>query len=410
MEKDLARYRREQEARARVQLPSIRLRAGRQNRHPWVYRRMLEGPYEDLPPGTLVDAYGRDRQFVGRGFYNGNSEIALRILTEDPRETIDAAWFRKRVAEAVRFRHDLLRLPEKTDAYRVIHSEGDGLSGLVVDRFGPVLVAELFSAGMHRYWPWVAAALEAAYPGAEIVVRADRRSEKLEGVKMDGPPPSEGARRVAIQEHGAKFEVDLRRGHKTGYFLDQRENRQRMAELSRGCELFDGFCYTGGFAIHAARAGARRVEAVDLDEDVVAIGERNRSLNGLSDAQVTFRHGNVFDVLRECRATNRRFARMVLDPAKLAVARHELPRALGAYRDMNRLGMQCLEPGGVLLSCSCTGLVSEADFLDALRAAADEARLDLQIFHLAGAAPDHPFAARMPEGRYLKAVFARVRT
>jgi 23S rRNA (cytosine1962-C5)-methyltransferase len=409
VEKDLARYHRERESRERLQLPSIRLRAGRQSHHPWVYRRMLDGPYDELQPGTLVDAYSRDRQFVGRGFYNANSEIALRILTEDPREAIDAAWFRARVAEAVRFRHDVLRLPETTDAYRLIHSEGDGLSGLVVDRFGSVLVAELFSAGVHRHWKWIAEALNAAYPDAEIVVRADRRSEKLEGVKMDGPPPSEEARHVVIQEHGAKFDVDLRRGHKTGYFLDQRENRQYMAHLSRGQHLFDGFCYTGGFAIHAARAGAKHVEAVDLDEHVVAIGEKNRALNGLSEEQLTFRHGNVFDVLRECRATNRRFARMVLDPAKMAVARHELPKALGGYRDMNRLGMQCLEPGGVLLSCSCTGLVSEPDFLDALRSAAEEARLDLQIFHVAGASPDHPFVARMPEGRYLKAVFARVR-
>jgi 23S rRNA (cytosine1962-C5)-methyltransferase len=308
----------------------------------------------------------------------------------------------------VRLRHDILRLPDCTDAYRVVHSEGDGLSGLVVDRFGAVLVAELFSAGIHRYWTWIAEALDAAYPGAEIVVRADRRSEKLEGLKMDGRPPSEKARDVVIQEHGTKFHVDLRRGHKTGYFLDQRENRQRLAALSRGRELFDGFCYTGGFALHAARAGAKHVEAVDLDEDVVAIGEKNRALNGL-DGKVDFRHGNVFDVLREYRTSKRRFSRMVLDPAKLAIARHELPKALGAYRDMNRLGMQCLERGGVLLSCSCTGLISEGDFLEALRSSADEARLDLQIFHIAGAAPDHPFVARMPEGRYLKAVFARVR-
>ena len=225
---------------------------------------------------------------------------------------------------------------------------------------------------------------------------------------MDGPPPSEKSRHVVIQEHGARFHVDLRRGHKTGYFLDQRENRQRMAQLSRGRTLFDGFCYTGGFAIHAAKAGAKHVEAVDLDEDVLSIGEKNRSLNGLKD-KIDFQHGNVFDILRAHRTAKRQFPRMVLDPAKLAVARHERSKALGAYRDMNRLGIQCLERGGVLLSCSCTGLISEEDFLDALRSAADEARVDLQIFHIDGAAPDHPFAAHMPEGRYLKAVFARVR-
>jgi 23S rRNA (cytosine1962-C5)-methyltransferase len=402
----------EDEARRRLPregegLPRVALRGERHSRHPWIFRRMLRDPGPGLAPGQLVEAADRGGRFAGRGFYNPNSEIALRILTDDPAVFPGEAWFRDRLAEAVRLRHDVLRLPEQTDAYRVVHAEGDGLSGLVVDRFADVLVAEFFSAGMHRHWDWIRPALAAAFPGLSIVTRADWRVEKQEGVKMEGPASPAASRRLAIREGPATFEVDLRRGHKTGFFLDQRENRARMAAFCRGQELFDGFCYTGGFAVHAALAGAAAILAVDLDEEAIAGAERNKRLNGLGEA-VAFQHGNVFDVLRGLRQGGRRFSRMVLDPAKLALSRDEIPKALTAYKDMNRLGMQCLVPGGVLLSCSCSGLVQEAEFLEALRYAASEARVDLQVLHVGGAAPDHPWATRMPEGRYLKAVFSRV--
>jgi 23S rRNA (cytosine1962-C5)-methyltransferase len=386
-------------------LPRVELRVDRHSRHPWIYRRMLREPDGGLEPGQLVEVVARDGRFAGRGLYNPNSEIALRILTDDPAVFPGETWFRDRVADAVRLRHDALRLPARTDAYRVVHAEGDGLSGLVVDRLANVLVVEPYSAGMHRHLDWVRSALVAALPGLEIVVRADHRVEKQEGVRMDGTAPAEG--HLVIREGPAKFEVDLRRGHKTGFFLDQRENRARMAAWCRGEDLFDGCCYTGGFAVHAALSGAASVLAVDLDEDAVAVAQRNHRLNGLGGS-VLFQHGNVFDVLRGFKLSGRRFTRMVLDPPKLAPTKADLERALVAYRDMNRLGMQCLAPGAILLSCSCSGLVGEADFLETLRHAASEARADLQILHVDGAGPDHPWTARFPEGRYLKAVFSRV--
>lgn len=215
-------------------------------------------------------------------------------------------------------------------------------------------------------------------------------------------------RKLIVREGPARFHVDLRRGHKTGFFADQREHRARLAELCRGAELFDGCCYSGGFAVQAALAGAKQVEAVDLDENAVAVAEENLKLNGV-EGKVRARHANVFDVLRDHRAARRKFARVVLDPPKLAVTREERPKALEAYQDMNRLGMQCLEDGGVLVSCSCTGLVGEEDLLGVLREAAAEANKDLQVFHVGGASPDHPWSIHMPEGRYLKVVFSRVR-
>ncbi|MCW8130933.1 MAG: class I SAM-dependent rRNA methyltransferase [Planctomycetota bacterium] len=407
-EKELQAWQKQQDARRTGRLPRVELRSARHGNHPWVYRRMLAGPYDEIAPGELVEAYSRDGAFVGRGFYNANSEIALRLLTQEFEDRVSEGWFRKAIERAVGLRHDVLKLNKDNDAYRVVHSEGDGLSGLVADRYADCLVLELFSAGMHRYLDWVTAALQKCFPKAEIVVRADHRNEKLEGVKMDGPPPSEKSRDLVITEGGKKFHVDLRRGHKTGFFVDQRENRARIAGLCGGEDVFDGFSYTGGFGVSAALGGAKAVQSVDLDENVVAIAKKNRDLNKISKDTMTCTHGNVFDVLREYRTAGRAFSRVILDPAKLAISRHEIPKALDAYADMNRLGMHCLQPGGVLLSCSCTGLVSEEEFISALRAAAAEARKELQIFQVSGAPGDHPWAVRMPEGRYLKAVYSRV--
>lgn len=408
-DKELQAWYKREEARKTGRLPRVEMRSARHGNHPWIYRRMLAAEYEAIEPGSLVEVYSRDEAFIGRGFYNANSEIAVRLLAQDYNEKVDEAWFHATIARAASLRHDVLKLNAASDAYRVVHSEGDGLSGLVVDRFANVLVLELFSAGMHRHLDWVTGGLKACFPGAELVVRADHRNEKLEGVKMDGPPPGEKARETVIAECGRKFKVDLRRGHKTGFFVDQRENRSRIAELCRGGDVFDGFSYTGGFGISAALGGAKKVQSVDLDENVVAIAQENRELNGISADVMHCMHGNVFDVLREYRTAGRKFAQMILDPAKLAVTRHEIPKALDAYADMNRLGMHCLQPGGVLLSCSCTGLIGEEDFIAALRAAAAEARMELQVFLVTGAAPDHPWAVHMPEGRYLKAVYSRVR-
>jgi 23S rRNA (cytosine1962-C5)-methyltransferase len=386
-------------------LPVVAMRTLHASTHPWIFKRMIGAVPEELDPGTLVEVRDKNGDFVGRGFFNPHSEIAVRLLTLNEREPVDRRWFHNAVARAVQLRHDVLKLPAITDSYRVVHSEGDNLSGLVVDKYGQSLVLQLYSAGMHRHIEWLRAAFSEAFPQHEIIVRSDHRTERLEGVKMDGPPPE--TPKVVIRERELKMHVDLRRGHKTGYFLDQRDNRRRVAAMSAGEDVFDGFCYTGGFALSAALAGAKSVEAVDLDEKAVEVAELNGALNGLQD-KVRFAHGNVFDVLRERRTAGKRYTRVILDPAKLALTKDEVPRALSAYADMNRLGMHCLQPGGVLVSCSCTGLVSEEDFLMALRAAANEAGMDLQVIAIHGAAGDHPWALRVPEGRYLKTVFSRV--
>src|SRR5579862_473112 len=386
-------------------LPVVEMRTRYSSNHPWIFRRMVGGPYDELAPGTLVDVVERDGRFVGRGFYNPHSEIAVRLLTLSKDAYPDRRFFLGAVTRAVKLRHDVLQLPKVTDAYRLVHSEGDGLSGLVADKYGPCIVLELFSAGMHRHLDWLKQAFTENFPGSEIIVRSDHRTEKLEGLKMDGPPPA--TRELTITEHNLKIHVDLRRGHKTGYFLDQRDNRRRVAELSGGQEVFDGFCYTGGFGLSAALGGAKSVEAVDLDEKAIDVANKNRALNGIGE-QLKFVHANVFDYLRDQRQGGKKYDRIVLDPAKLALSRLEIPRAMSAYADMNRLGMQCIKPGGVLVSCSCTGLVSEEDLLTALRAASIEANVEMQIVAIHGAPGDHPWSVRVPEGRYLKAVYSRI--
>ena len=386
-------------------LPVVELRTFHATRHPWIFRRMVGGPYDELEPGAMVEVLDKAGQFVGRGFYNPYSEIAVRLITVDKESFPDRRFFIGAITRAVRLRHEVLGLSAICDSYRVIHSEGDGLSGMVADKYGKCIVVQLFSAGMHRHFEWVRQGLSENYPEHEIIVRADHRTEKQEGLKMDGPAPQ--TRELIINENKLKLHVDLRRGHKTGFFLDQRDNRQRVGAMCAGQDVFDGFCYTGGFALSAALGGAKTVEGVDLDEDAIEIAQKNRVLNEI-DERLVFTHGNVFDVLRDRRMAGKRYTRMVLDPAKLAITKLEVNKALSAYADMNRLGMQCLEPGGILVSCSCTGLVSEDEFLMALRAAAAEANVELQILAIHGAGADHPWAIRLPEGRYLKAVFSRV--
>jgi len=367
---------------------------------------MVRAPRKKLPPGAFVEVRSRDGEFVARGIYNPRSEIALRILTEDPGEELGLEFFVERFRRAKELREEVLRLQERTDAYRLVHGEADGLSGLVVDRFADVLVARPYSAGYAREFELVARALGELFPGARIAVRADDATARREGfdaAELARRFPAHG--RVTIRENEIRMLVDLESPQKTGYFLDQRENRARFARLVRGRRVLDCFTYTGGFAISCARAGAARVTGVDLDEKALALARENAAANG---AEVEFVHADVFDYLRELASRGEQVDALVLDPAKLAGVKAEVARAWRTYGDLNRLGVSVVREGGLILTCSCSGLVSERDFLSICARSAAEAGAHLQVFEVAGAAPDHPVASEFPEGRYLKAVFARV--
>jgi len=386
-----------------AELPVVKLKIERRSRHPWIFQKMVEKPVAKPKPGTIVDIVDNTGAWVARGFYNGHSRIAVRVLTEDPEEAVDEAFFARKIHDAVALRRDLLRLDEVSDAWRVLHSEGDGLSGLVIDRYGDLLVVEFFSAGAFRYREWIYAALRTEFPGCRFYSFAEEHVQKQESFDFrapDAPAPS------IITEYGLKFRASPGSGHKTGFFADQRDNREFLARFTAGKRVLDICCNSGGFAIYAkARGGAEEVVGIDLDEEILEIAEKNARLN---HAKVKFVQADLFPWLRDAAERGELFDVVILDPAKLTRDREQVISALKKYNDMNKLAMQVTRPGGILLTCSCTGLVSEEEFLDMIRRAAYFAGRSVQILKVAGAGGDHPFMAHVKESRYLKAVFCRV--
>ncbi len=384
-------------------LPQVRLKIARRSSHPWIFQKMVEKPKERLPGGAVVDILDRSGQWVGRGFYNGHSRIALRLLTTDPAESIDQAFFARRLERAITLRRSCLGLDAITDAYRLVNSEGDGLSGLVVDRLGSILVLEFFAAGMYRFRPLIQQALAGHYPDSHFYWFAEEHVQKQEAFDCRSPEPPAP---TIVTENGLRFRVAAGSKHKTGFFLDQRDNRKGLAAFCAGRRVLDLCCNTGGFAIYAkALGGAEEVVAVDLDEEAIALAKQNANLN---QTRIRFVQADLFPWLRDILPTGQRFDVVVLDPSKQTRDREAVGFALKRYLDMNRLAIQAVAPGGLFLTCSCTGLVSEADFLETLRRAAWQAGRTVQILRIAGAAPDHPFYLHVPEGRYLKAILCRV--
>jgi 23S rRNA (cytosine1962-C5)-methyltransferase len=340
---------------------------------------------------------------VGRGLYNGHSRIAVRILTENDHEDINEEFFIDRFRRALQLRKDILKLDAVTDAYRLVHSEADGLSGLVIDRFGDLIVIEYFSSGMYRLHKTIEAALRRFFPQAHFYFFAEEHVQKQESIDIRSPAKPEP---VIIQEHGLKFQVAPGSKHKTGFFCDQRENRKLLTELSRGGRVLDICCNSGGFAIYAkALAKASEVVGLDLDEDVIELAKKNAALN---QADIRFVHADLFPWTREAAQKKQTWDTVILDPAKQTRSKEDVPTALKKYCDMNRQALSVVKPGGLFVTFSCTGLVSEDEFLESVRRGAFQAQRQVQIFKVTGAASDHPHLVNVPESRYLKAVWARV--
>ena len=386
-----------------TELPIVHLKIERRSNHPWIFQKMVEKPVAKPKPGSIVDIVDNTGHWVGRGFYNGHSRIALRVLSEDYEENLDEAWFVRKVREAVSLRRDVLRLDETTDAWRVVHSEGDGISGLVVDRYGDLVVVEFFSAGAFRYREWIYTALREAFPRCRFYSFAEEHVQKQESFDFRSPEPPAPS---VITENGLKFRASPGSGHKTGFFADQRDNREYLSRFTQGKRVLDICCNSGGFAIYAkARGGAEEVIAIDLDEEILEIANKNAYLN---DAKIKFVQSDLFPYLRDAAAAGEQFDVVILDPAKLTRDREQVIAALKKYNDMNKLAMTVVKPGGILLTCSCTGLVSEEEFLDMIRRAAFYAGRTVQVLKVSGAGGDHPFMAHVKESRYLKAAFLRV--
>ena len=383
-------------------IPTVHLKNAWKSSHPWIFQRLVAKPEQRPKPGSIVDVIGVDGDLIGRGFYNGHSRIALRMLDSDPNAVIDADWFVRKIAAAVSLRRDLLRLDEVSDAWRVFHSEGDGISGLVIDRYADLLVLEFFSAGAFRHREWIQAALREQFPGCRFYMFADEHVQKQESFDFRGTEPVQPS---VITEYGVKFRADPAGAHKTGFFADQRENRQWLSQQVEGKRVLDLCCNTGGFAVYAAGRGAAEVVGVDIDADVIEIAKGNAKLNSV---RPRFIQADIFPWLRDAGNAGDQYDVVILDPAKMTRDREQVIPALKKYLDMNKLAMSVVKPGGLFATFSCTGLVSEEQFLDMLRRAAFYSNRTVQVLKVAGAGPDHPWLAQVQESRYLKAVFCRV--
>ncbi len=383
-------------------LPVVRLKNAWRSSHPWIFQKLVEKPAAKPKPGSLVDVVGVDGEWIGRGFYNGHSRIAVRILENHQDVPVDQEWFNRKIADAVELRRDVLRLDTVSNAWRVVHSEGDGISGLVVDRYDDLIVVEFFSAGAFRHREWIYEALRAQFPGCRFHSFADEHVQKQESFDFHGNTTTEPA---IITEYGVKFRADPASAHKTGFFADQRENRQWLSQQVEGKTVLDLCCNTGGFAVYAAARGAAEVIGVDIDQDVIQIAKGNARLNNVKPK---FVQADIFPWLRDAANRGDQYDVVILDPAKMTRDREQVINALKKYLDMNKLALGVVKPGGLFATFSCTGLVAEDQFLDMLRRAAYFSGRTIQVLKVAGAGADHPFMAHVQESRYLKAVFCRV--
>jgi 23S rRNA (cytosine1962-C5)-methyltransferase len=377
--------------------------------HPWVFSGSIAGVEGQPANGDLVDLLDDRGQFVGRGFYNRRSQIRVRLVTWNPGEEADAAFFENRLRAAVALRHELLRLPDQTDAYRLVHSEGDGLPGLIVDRYGDWLVVQVLSIGMAVRKDLVVEALGRACPGLGIFERSDTAVAAKEGIEprvgslAGGTPPEH----VPVSIHGVRFDAEVHGGQKTGLFLDQRENWLAAAPYAAGRRVLDCFCYAGAFGLFAAtQGGAAEVVAIDDSDDALVLARRNATANGVE--HIEFVPGNVFGELRRLRAEEQRFGMIVLDPPNFAPSSANVQKGLRGYKDINLVAMQCLEPGGILVTCSCSQHVDRVTFEGMLNAAAMDVGRDVQIIETRTQSRDHPVAVACPESRYLTTLICRV--
>lgn len=388
-----------------IPLPIVAIRAA--GSHPFVYRKMIDGPRGPLAAnlGDLVQVVDRDGGPVGYGLWNPRSQISLRMLSREPAAPGVEFWSH-RIEQAAALRVDALGLENETNAYRLIHAEGDGLSGLIVDRYDDVLSVEIFSLGMYQRIGPILDLCAKRLGTKHFRVHVDERvalQEDFAGrpVLSEKLPP-----RVTIQEHGVRYRIHFAEAHKTGFFCDQRDNRRDLAKFCKDRVVLDACCYTGGFGLNALiRGGAREVTCVDLDEKAVALAKENGNANSVRLDAV---HADAFGYLRQMGQNERSYGVIVLDPPKLILDRDDVAPGKRKYFDLNVLAMSLVEPGGLLLSCSCSGLLSPPDFQALLRAAARKANRSVQLLAMTGAAADHPVALDAPEGAYLKAAWLRV--
>jgi len=391
----------------------IRLRRGRASslmrRHPWIFSGAVQRVESEPPSGATVRVIDADGRALGHAAYSPSSQIRARMWTFDSTEIVDAALLRRRIAAAGQRRSALLASGQTT-ACRLIASEADGIPGLVVDRYDRVLVCQFLSAGAEYWRETLLDILRDAFPGTVLFERSDSDARVKEGLpSRTGPlhavePPDS----VTFLEHGLHFRADIRSGHKTGFYLDQRENRLLLGQHAEGAEVLNCFSYTGGFAVHALAGGAAHVTDVDVSADALRLAWEHVRENGFDSGRYEQQESDVFHFLRSCRDARREFDVIVLDPPKFAASSSQVRRASRGYKDINLLAMKLLRPGGLLFTFSCSAHMTEPLFRKIVADAAVDAGREAQVLAQLSQSVDHPVVLHIPESWYLKGYLCRI--
>ncbi|MBI1978083.1 MAG: class I SAM-dependent rRNA methyltransferase [Candidatus Omnitrophica bacterium] len=372
--------------------------------HPWIFSGAIDRLDDDFKTGDLVKVYSQDEAFLGIGYLNPRSQIAVRILTFQEEE-IDLSFFVKRFEASKKLREEFM--PPRTNAYRLVHSEGDFLPGLIVDRYGDFLITQFSTAGMDALKPIVLEAIKKVFDPKGVFERDDAEARRLEGLNyalqvLSGEEPPDY---IEIEECGIKFVVDIKHGQKTGFFLDQRENRRKVGDQANGKRVLNCFAYSGGFSVYAAKAGAQSVKSVEIQERALNTMQTNFELNGFKGDQYQFICEDVFDFLRADTGT---YDLIVLDPPAFCKSKHQINEAARGYKDINLYAIRHLAPDGILFTSSCSSYIDPGLFQKIVFGAAKDASRNVQIIKKTSHPFDHPINIYHPEGEYLKGLFLRV--
>ncbi|QDV27840.1 class I SAM-dependent rRNA methyltransferase [Aureliella helgolandensis] len=377
--------------------------------HPWVLNRSIIEPTSAVAAGQAVELVTSSGQWIGRGIYNPASRIRVRLYQWDANLNLDSAWVLGQVERAVNLRQHWLQSHQALTAVRLVNSEGDGLSGLIVDQFGDYIVVQVTALAMLGWLDEIVAWLQERFHPQGIFLRTDAKTASNEGMEprdelLRGAAPES---LVELVENDVRVGIDLTSGQKTGYYLDQRANRLRAARWVQAGEMLDVCCYLGGFSLAACRWGQpTKVTAVDSSAKALEQAQQNAHLNGF--AQIEFQKADCFDYLEQTVATGKKFQTIVLDPPRMAGNRNQVPAALRAYHRLNLSAVNLLQPGGILITCSCSGRVGREDFVGMLGSVAKRSRRRIQILENTGADVDHPVDVNCPETEYLKCLICQV--
>ncbi len=379
------------------------------HQHPWVFSGAIKDVKGKPENGDVVDVLDDQRRFIGKGFYNEHSQIRVRLLSWDLHEKIDNNFFHEKIKNAIVLRHEVLNLPKRTNSYRLIHSEADGLPGLTVDVYGEFLSMQFTSLGMDQRKEMIMNTLCDMLGVDTVIERYTAGYRKLEGMKeidhsIYGPEPPQI---FEVHEYGATFLVNLVKGQKTGFYLDQRENRLEAASFGQGKKVLDAFCYTGGFGVYlSGKGGAKEVTFLDSSPLALSMAETNVSVNHCKKAN--FIKADAFKKIPEMQEAGNKFDLIVLDPPKVAPDKKSLENGMQALKKLNMSAMKMLPRNGILITCDCSGDISSHKFLALLNKAAIDVGRQVKVFHSAGPGPDHPANPACLENVYLKTLFCCV--